>query len=216
MKIRLLITSVVTACSLHVLPAIADDAAAIAEIKSAVLQIDKAYADEDVSTIERMILPKSGLDCASLRRRGHAGHTDQGVRASGTGALRLFADGRRVAQSRGRPGHFREILRGNLQRHDPSAARFRQRDLVEAREWVAPATLPGDSDREAIAERHPDAERRVRPSANPIVGDRHGGRSRRERGPSRRRGRRRAARQSPPNPSRSPCRRERRRRHCRG
>ncbi len=57
MKIRLLITSVVTACSLHVLPAIADDAAAIAEIKSAVLQIDKAYADEDVSTIERMILP---------------------------------------------------------------------------------------------------------------------------------------------------------------
>jgi hypothetical protein len=57
MKIRLAIITVVTACIFPMLPATADEAATIAEIKSSVLKIDKAYADKDASTIKRMVLP---------------------------------------------------------------------------------------------------------------------------------------------------------------
>jgi ketosteroid isomerase-like protein len=45
------------ACHVHALPAAADEAATVAEIKAAVVELDQAYANEDVSTIERMILP---------------------------------------------------------------------------------------------------------------------------------------------------------------
>jgi hypothetical protein len=57
MKIRFVFLGVVVACEVLALPSAADEAATIDEIKSAVLELDKAYADEDRSTIERLILP---------------------------------------------------------------------------------------------------------------------------------------------------------------
>ena len=78
MKIRLAIIVAVTACSFPMLPATADEAATIAEIKSAVLEIDQAYADEDVSTIKRMILP----DQVSIAPRyGGAASPDAQIKA---------------------------------------------------------------------------------------------------------------------------------------
>ena len=78
MKTRLAIITVVMACSFPMLPATADEAATIAEIKSAVLKIDKAYADKNVSTIKRMILP----DQVSIATRyGGAASPDAQIKA---------------------------------------------------------------------------------------------------------------------------------------
>jgi len=58
MRIRLAIAAAALGvCQFHALPAAADDAATIAELKSAVVELDQAYANEDVATIKRMISP---------------------------------------------------------------------------------------------------------------------------------------------------------------
>jgi ketosteroid isomerase-like protein len=75
LKIRLMIAALFLASSFQALPAMADEAATVADIRSAALELDKAYADEDVSTIERMILP----DHVSIAPRygGAASPTEQ-------------------------------------------------------------------------------------------------------------------------------------------
>jgi len=45
------------ACHAIALPAAADEAATLAEIEAAALQLDQAYADQDVATIQGMIMP---------------------------------------------------------------------------------------------------------------------------------------------------------------
>jgi len=54
MKTRLAVAAALAACLFHVLPAMADEAATIAEIRAAVVEVDQAYADEDLATIERL------------------------------------------------------------------------------------------------------------------------------------------------------------------
>ena len=53
MKIRIGIPIALAICSFHGLPAVADEAATIAQIKSAVLEIDQAYADEELHELVR-------------------------------------------------------------------------------------------------------------------------------------------------------------------
>jgi ketosteroid isomerase-like protein len=78
MTIRPAIITLVVASAFYVLPAAADDAATIAEIKAAVLKIDKAYADEDPATIKAMILP----DQVSIAPRyGGAASPDAQIKA---------------------------------------------------------------------------------------------------------------------------------------
>lgn len=57
MKFRLAILVPLVACHFQALPAIANEAATIAEIKSAVAKLDNAYSNEDVATIKRMTVP---------------------------------------------------------------------------------------------------------------------------------------------------------------
>jgi len=57
MRIRLAIVATLMVCHVHALPAAADEAATLAELEAAALQLDKAYADQDVATIQGMILP---------------------------------------------------------------------------------------------------------------------------------------------------------------
>jgi Domain of unknown function (DUF4440) len=53
--IRFVFLAVFAACSLHVLSAAADEAATVAQLQAAALELDKAYANQDMSTIKRMI-----------------------------------------------------------------------------------------------------------------------------------------------------------------
>jgi ketosteroid isomerase-like protein len=57
MKIRGVIVAVLVACHAFALSAAADEAATVAELKAAAVELDQAYANEDVATIERMVLP---------------------------------------------------------------------------------------------------------------------------------------------------------------
>lgn len=54
MRIRFAIVAACFATLSPALPAIADEAATAAELKTAVLEVNKAYADGDAATIERM------------------------------------------------------------------------------------------------------------------------------------------------------------------
>jgi len=57
MKTRLAIMAALAVFHFHASSAIADEAATIAELKSVVVELDQAYANEDVATIKRMIAP---------------------------------------------------------------------------------------------------------------------------------------------------------------
>lgn len=55
MRMRLAIVATLMAWQAHV--AAADEAATVAGLAAAAMQLDKAYAEQDVATIERMIVP---------------------------------------------------------------------------------------------------------------------------------------------------------------
>lgn len=57
MRILLSISAACFAILSSVLPAITEEAATAVELKKAVLEVNKAYADRDVATIERMTTP---------------------------------------------------------------------------------------------------------------------------------------------------------------
>ena len=68
-KIRLGVLGALAVCGLWALPAAADEAGSLAQIKSAVLYLDKAYAGEDVETIKPMTAP----DDVSIAPQSRAG-----------------------------------------------------------------------------------------------------------------------------------------------
>lgn len=71
MRIGIAIVATLMVCNTHAPPAAADDTATLAELQAAALQLDKAYADQDVATIQGMILPNHASVAA---RYGGAAH----------------------------------------------------------------------------------------------------------------------------------------------